>query len=388
MISATLNTSRCVILAISCWCIAVVFCSQVRATVVEGLYDAKVEVSEQTLRAQKGAARDALGQVLVKVSGTREVLENKDVRTKLRSASDFMRAYRFDMQSGKLYFLASFDSQKIDQLIKSAGFPIWDSRRPDTLLWLAIEDKDNLNRYLLAEGADPQLTSIAKTTANSRGIEISFPLMDLEDLQRINLYDVWGRFTQNIEMASQRYDTDAVLSARIYQQKTLPQNNELLTESVSLEAQPVSPNVVENNDLVWVADWLLIQNSQTESGQVMAADAEILTAQLIEFLATNLAGKFAIDNQSLYARATNLQIKVSNVADLSAYVQVSRFLASLSLVNKATLVNQMGSRATFELQVRGKEGDLINALRLDETLQPKLDNFGMPTNELEFVWNP
>jgi hypothetical protein len=369
MISAVLNPSRCILLTLLCWCLAASSWPALGG-VVSGLYDAKVEVSEQTQQAQKRAARAALSQVLVKVSGTREVLDNKDIAVKLRLASDYMRAYRFDFQLNTLYFLASFDPQKIDQLIKTAGFPIWDSRRPDTLLWLAIEDNNNLKRSLLAEGTHTQLTSVAANTADSRGIKISFPLMDLDDLQRINIYDVWGRFAHNIELASQRYQPDIVLSARMYQQKV------------------ATGDTTENLPLPWLADWLLIHKGATESGQIQAETPDSLTSQLIELLATNLAAKFAIDNRSLYANTTKLDIRVSNITDLTAYVQVSRFLASLSLVTKITLVNQQGSLATFSLEIRGKQSDLINALLLDETLKPKLDHFGMPGADLEFVWNP
>jgi hypothetical protein len=350
------------------------------AAIVMGLYDAKVEVTEQTERAQKSAARDALSQVLIKVSGTRDILEHQDIKQTLRIASDFMRAYRFDLQEGTLFYLASFDAQKIDTLIMEAGFPIWDSRRPDSLMWLAIEEPTSLQRSVLAEGSHGDLLNLANQAAKSRGIKISFPLMDLDDLQQINLYDIWGRFSKSIELASQRYAPDIIMSARFYQRKS--------QSAAEMEINDGAQLIDEEQIQPWLADWLLINNGSSESGQFSAGDSGELTQLLVELLADKLASQFAIDNKALSAIANKVQIKVINVESLAAYIEVARFLSSLTLVSKTTLINQWGSEATFELEVFGEEADLVNALLLDEKLSPKLDNFGQPGTELEFVWAP
>ena len=370
-----------------CW-LFIFSSATVDGAIVRGLYDAKVEVSEQTEKAQLSAARAALRLVLIKVSGSRDIVEHQDIRQKLRSASDFMRAYRFDSQDGKLFYLASFDSQKIDKLIMEAGFPIWDSRRPDSLLWLAIEDPNSLQRSILAEGKHDELLEPANQVANSRGIKITFPLMDLDDLQQINLYDIWGRFSHIIESASQRYAPDIIMSARFYQGKSqlaadLPENAEE-NEEENGDSQAIDEGAFQP----WRADWLLLNNGSIESGQLSAGDSAELSQLLVELLADKLASQYAVDNKALSAIANKVQLKVINIESLAAYVEVARFLSSLTLVSKTTLVKQWGSEATFELEVFGQEADLVNALLLDKKLSAKLDDFGLPGTQLEFVWAP
>ena len=43
----------------------------------------------------------------------------------------------------------------------------------------------------------------------------AFPILDLEDTARISAAEVWGGFLRRIGEASQRYEPDVVLTARI-----------------------------------------------------------------------------------------------------------------------------------------------------------------------------
>jgi uncharacterized protein len=363
----------------TCW-LFIISSTVVDAAIVKGLYDAKVEVAEQTQKAQRSAAREALSLVLIKVSGTRDILEHQQIKDKLRTASDFMRAYRFDLQEGKLFYLASFDAQKIDSLIMEAGFPIWDSRRPDSLLWLVIEEPTSLQRSVLVEESHGDLLALANNVASSRGIKITFPLMDLDDLLQINVYDIWGQFSKNIEAASQRYAPDIIISARFYQRK--------LSQPADLAVNEGAQIIEDEQIHPWLADWLLLNNGKSESGQFSADDSAELTQLLVELLADKLASQFAIDNKTLSAIANKVKLKVVNINSLPAYIEVARFLSSLTLVSKTTLINQKGTEATFELDIFGQEADLQNALMLDKKLSPKLDDFGLPGAELEYVWTP
>lgn len=367
------------LLITTCW-LFILNSTVVNGAIVKGLYDAKVEVAEQTQKAQLSAAREALSLVLIKVSGSRDILEHQQIKEKLRTASDFMRAYRFDLQEGKLFYLASFDAQKIDSLIMEAGFPIWDSRRPDSLLWLVIEEPTSLQRSVLAEGSHENLLELANKVASSRGIKITFPLMDLDDLQQINVYDIWGRFSKNIEAASQRYAPDIVISGRFYQRKS--------TQDAELGVNEGAQIIEDEQIHPWLADWLLLNNGKSESGQFSADNSTELIQLLVELLADKLASQFAIDNKALSTIANKVQLKVVNIDSLTAYIEVARFLSSLTLVSKTTLIKQMGSEATFELDIFGQETDLQYALMLDKKLSPKLDSFGLPGSELEFIWAP
>ncbi|MFT5675724.1 MAG: hypothetical protein ACI808_001656, partial [Paraglaciecola sp.] len=85
--------------------------------------------------------------------------------------------------------------------------------------------------------------------------------------------------------------------------------------------------------------------------------------------------------------AAKSQIKITNVDSLVKYVQVLKFLNSLSVVSSASLVQQKGPEAIFQLSLLGDTNDLINALALDNKIQPVLNEYGQAKQGLEFIWN-
>jgi uncharacterized protein len=54
-----------------------------------------------------------------------------------------------------------------------------------------------------------------KAVADERGLPIAFPLVDLEDLDKVSFTDVWGGFDDHVEQASARYRPDVILVGRV-----------------------------------------------------------------------------------------------------------------------------------------------------------------------------
>ena len=95
---------------------------------------------------------------------------------------------------------------------------IWGQERPSVLVWLAHEANDN--RRLVGFEERPDFISMLDKTASSRGISLLFPLLDLEDSSQMSVSDVWGGFKEPIFNASNRYQSDVILTGRLIQ--TLP----------------------------------------------------------------------------------------------------------------------------------------------------------------------
>ena len=51
--------------------------------------------------------------------------------------------------------------------------------------------------------------------AESRGVPVYFPVWDLEDSSRVTVSEIWGRFLDQIEAASERYSPDKLLVVRV-----------------------------------------------------------------------------------------------------------------------------------------------------------------------------
>lgn len=177
--------------------------------------EAQVQVEDQSQRTQQAAQKKALQQVLVKMSGSTDVLENAGVRAALTSPQSLLRSYRFSFENGKTYYVAEFDQAKLNELLQREMLPLWGDRRPETIVWLVKED-DNDARAILDESLDTELQRALKQTAKERGVPLSLPLMDLTDNVNISSYDIWGRFAGPLRKASARYSVDNIIGARVY----------------------------------------------------------------------------------------------------------------------------------------------------------------------------
>jgi hypothetical protein len=345
------------------------------AAVIHDLYDANIAVDDQSQRTQNKAFNLALKQVLVKVRGNNDLLSHPKIKSTLAKATGFVRAYRYDKQGTQLYLVINFDPQRVENVIRNAGFPVWDKRRPDSLVWLAIQLSDDSVRQIATPTEYPEIYQQLRKRAMQRGIKLSFPVWDLADVQSLGVYDIWGGFSAQISQASERYVVPSILSARIY----------FSDKQLSAVAQS---RVITNTKPAgqWTADWTLIEGAGLLAGQVQGDNLLIVTEALIDALADQLSFKYAIDLAKIDRADTKVQIVINNVDSLTHYSQALEFLDGMSVINSATLIKLQGPRATFELDLLGDVDDLTNALGLDSKIRPVVDDFGQPILGLEFFW--
>ena len=71
-----------------------------RADIVRDLYSAQVSVADQSAKALAVASREALAEVLVKVSGSVEVLQNPAIKTALKEARAHVQQYAYSREDG------------------------------------------------------------------------------------------------------------------------------------------------------------------------------------------------------------------------------------------------------------------------------------------------
>ncbi|GAC14541.1 DUF2066 domain-containing protein [Aliiglaciecola lipolytica] len=349
------------------------------AAVVEGLYNASVIVTDQSANAQKKAVKQALAEVLVKVSGNRALLADDEVKTYLNRAENILLSYAFESTPDGLLYKAEFDTNKVESLLRSTGFSIWGKHRPQTLIWLAMEEQGTNRRELVSDSTHAEVILAAKKAAAARGVDIAFPIMDLTDIQQVSVYDVWSSYTQNLVLASERYATEYVMSGRLYYRDEQPFSNQN-------EQQNESQNTPQQLD-VWVVEWMITRKGVFDSGESSGETPEIAIKNAVDMFTDVLADKYAIeaisDNEN-----NKTKVVIGNISSLTAYVEVLNFLTKLSVVVDVALVEQQGSLATFELELFGAEENLEEAFRLEDRLQRSLDDYGQPVQDKPYVWRP
>jgi hypothetical protein len=348
----------------------------VDAGVIDDLYDAKIPVDNQSEQTQNNAFSLALKQVLIKVRGNNDLLTDQKIKRAITKATRFVRSYSYDKQESQLYLVISFDPQRVENVIRDAGFPVWDKRRPDTLIWLAIKSSDDSERRIARPIEYADIYQQMSLRAAQRGITLMFPVWDLDDIHSLGVYDIWGGFSTQISHASERYSVPSVLSARIYLSDK--QSSDAAKSSVKASAKSAA--------LHWSADWTMIEGGGLLAGKLQGDNPLIIVEGLIDALADQLSLKYAIDLAQIDSADTKVQIVVNNIDSLTYYSLALRSLENMSVINSATLIQQQGPRATFELDLLGDVGDLTNALRLDSKIKPVVDDFGQPIFGLEFFW--
>lgn len=409
--------------------------ASLQATQVIETNVAQTPVADQSQSSQDKAVKAAFERVMVKMSGNRDVLDNPGVRAAMRTPQAYLRSYRYAYEGEQTYYVAEFDKPKLNDLLQRESLPLWGERRPETIIWLAIED-DSGERSILDESAAHPLHEVLRSKAKQRGLPLSLPLMDLTDSATISIYDVWGRFVQPLSTASSRYGVDNVIGARVYKTNTdtvtsVPGEQARLDNSSESLSTPAAGAINEGNPSAqiegmqetasgqgnienqtanvstvapftmdeftqyaqradngaYALDWVFVGGGQITHGSIFADDPSVLSEQLVDAYANYLSSQYAIIPGQSDAQRVTIEVSVSNIDSVTSYANATAYLNSLSVVERAALVKQQGSVATFSITLLGTAQDLLNTVQLESRLQPVTDAYGQAVEGFTFYWS-
>ncbi|MFU8820566.1 MAG: DUF2066 domain-containing protein [Gammaproteobacteria bacterium] len=293
---------------------------------VEGLYQAEAGFDGD----RDAAFREALGVVLVRITGRRDVTGRPEVAPLLANAAAYAQQYS---QPAPDRFWAAFDGAALERELGQLRQPIWGTERPSTLLWIAV-DAGGGNRFVVASGDELEeeaaLREALLAAARSRGLPMVFPLMDAEDRAHASFAEVWGGFEDSVLAVSARYGADAVLVGRL--------------ATADLER----------------GRWTLFAADGVErwSGTI---------AESIDRLADLFAARFAVVSSG---ESRVVRLEVTGVDSIDDYGRISRFLGSLTAVESLGVETVEGDSITFRVSLRGEPETLDEAIRLGGLLRP------------------
>ena len=308
------------------------------AASVAGLYEAETAFEG----AREAGFRAALAQVLVRITGRRDVVDRPAIEPLLDNAAAYVQQFR---QPGPGRLWAAFDGVALERELARLGLPVWGAERPGTLLWIAV-DAGGGQRFVVASGdeapAESAIREQALEAAARRGIAVVFPLMDAEDRAKASFAEVWGGFEDSIRDASARYGVEAVLVGR-------------------LAADDLGYGRWTFYGVDGVARW---------SGDV---------GESIDRLADRFAARFAVMTSGA---AREVRLAVSGVETIADYGRVSRFLSSLTAVERVGVERVEQDRVIYRIELRGGADALGEAVRLDGLL--RADETAGPEYELNY----
>jgi len=322
----------------------VTWSSTVPAAEVAGLYQAEVTVSGQQREERRVALRVALEQVLVKVTGRRDVMVDAALTEAAKNPARYIQQYRYrtardGVPHGRSEMLwVQFDRGAINRLLREAELPIWGRARPSVVVWLAVERRGR--RSLVGSDDAGVLRSTVEARAADRGLPLIVPLLDLEDQSRLRVSDVWGGFDDPVLAASRRYHGDAVLVARAFQ-------------------------VLRG---LWEVRWSLLGEGLAERWSTQADVLGIALDEGIDKAADMLAARFASLQGEVAEGAVELLI--TEVNSLGDYARAVAYLKSLDLVTGVRATRLARGQAWFRLDTAVGRNAVARAIGLGRTLEP------------------
>lgn len=312
---------------------------------VPGLYEAEVPVANDSAIELQQGARTGLLQVLVKISGRQQLESSREVRAALQRPADYYYQYAYESppaadliepNTTRRLLKLSFDPDAIAKLLREAGLPVWGANRPAVLLWVATAE--GFERRLLKEDDGNPLQPHFQALAYSRGLPLIFPLLDLQDASTISAAEVWGSFWDKVELASQRYQTGAILTGRVQQERTGR----------------------------WVGKWgYLIADKWREFNNTAASRRQLVTG-VMDLLANELAVQYALNPTSKLA----VTLTVEGLNGLADYAALMSYLDSLAPVLRTSVKRLKADEVALALQAEGQQEQLLALIELDKRLAP------------------
>jgi hypothetical protein len=300
----------------------------------------EVRLLEGRTSAERRAEIERLGmaQLLTRITGRRDAASDPALVPLIRQASSYVNQYgAIDRERTNVGFNATLVTRELESL----NWPIWSAERPLTLLWIAVDFGDG-QRALMGETPNtaewtPEFAQLMldvrdqlDTVARERGLPITYPLLDLQDLAAVSFAEIWGGFDGLIEAASQRYGADAQLIGRI---------------SVS----PLGLDV----------RWSLLEDGRGRA--VLGTDVP----GGLEWLADEYAAQF-----SIAGGARSAQVTVLDVASIEDYGRVMSYLESLSVLQSVDVESLDGYTLNLRISARGDDSVVARLLTLGGIMVP------------------
>lgn len=293
-------------------------------------YSASIEVPDRGEDALRVGARAGLEEVLIRVSGDRQVADNPAIKKSLADARSQLSLYSYREQGGEVLLEVQFDQVQVKQMLRNAGASFWVNDRPDALLWLVVDEPAGRRFASLTQEA--VLLEALQLAFLRRGVRLRFPLLDLEDAAVISADVVWQRVVPRIQAASERYDANHVLVGRY----------------------------VELTDGRHLVDWLHIGPEEQQTQQVAESEINALAMTGANLVVDAMASRYAV---GLRATPTlnGLSVIVMGVSGLADYQQVLAIFRAIPVVESVHVSEVVADR--LSLEIRGvADADALNRL--------------------------
>ncbi len=338
-----------------------VVCGHAHGVIVEDLYSATVPVADQSERLRGQAIQQGLGQVLVKLSGSRAILSDPGVTDILKRAQKYVLEYGYadyvvdspailenmaqehttqqntgderrniaSEPSPLKVLKVKFEATAIKTVLRDLFLPLWPADRPFVLLWVVSQTSDG---YQFIESEDNEhLLKSAEALLEQRGIPFKSPLYDLQDQMAITPTQAWQSGADALATVSSRYGV----------------NNWLLIRSSGQRGGGFH------------AQWEMARHGETHSGMTSAQSASVAIESAIDE---------AVDQFSLAFTyragqpGESVQLVINDIANYSDFNALMTLLSGLEVVSSTKVKRIVKDQLYLDLMTEGDAQVLVRAL--------------------------
>ena len=311
-----------------------------RAELVKDMYEAEVVVADQSAAELGRAAGQGLSDVLVKVSGTTEVLSNPTITKALGDARNRVESYSYHKGPGvppQTSVKLSFEGAYVTGLVVGAGVPIWTANRPIVLVWLVVEDA--AGRVFPNAATAPALMAAVQSEFARRGVPIQLPAHDAADAAALTPEQAWNLDDPALVPASARYQLRDILVGRV--------------------------SLLEGGAAA--GEWSFLQGDNPVRRTSNVASEGLFVRDGAALVAETLAARYAAVASSSGGIVT---LAVSGLTSYADYSAVVKWLEGLELVERADVAAVRGDTVTLNLKAKAGAAQLASIIELNKRLVP------------------
>lgn len=380
----------------------VLFSSQGLAALIADINVGRVAIDDQSANTQTAAGRAALKQVLIKMSGSLQTVEQPAILRAIVNYEQYLIASSFVQQRSQLMFEARFNQEKLHALLKATGQPIWANLRPSATLWLAEQNLQGDVRWLNQNTAI-DFNQALQQAAFERGVGIILPLGDLSDSMAISDFDVWTQNTVKLIPQSMRYDTVFTISGtinpitqeirqRLAEQAAFLSQQQALDhlfnaptdDSIATQSSGITVNAPSSTDQLQL-DWIISSAQEVHIGKLFLTELSEAPSALVDQFADILAQQYAVSGERSAADAVTRRLSVRNIRSLSDFNQALALVNAMPQISRVELSDVQGDTASFVILLNGNSEEFISLVVLDKRVSQSL-NPAPAGQDIQLIW--
>ena len=330
--------------------------NRVLAAEVTGLYQSSVPVeSRDNERARIRAFAAGMQDMLIRLTGHDDIASQPAVQGALSAPQSYVESWTYrtstadDGVTPQLMIDIGFYQAEVQRLLNDAGIAVWPSSRPDTLVWMVIQDEQG-QRFQVDTNTGSGVAEMQalQQAASQRALPVLEPLWDFADLTTLRPDVLWSLDEPSLRFASARYGYDSILAVRIV--RTV--SGQIIGKAVHLFRDRVQQTEAFDSDL---------------DGFLAAA-----TAMVARELADNYGVRITATTPGSSA-AQLMLLSVDGIVGLNDYADVLHYLEGVAGVTELQVREVDNGTLTFSLNAAGQVRQLVENLALGRKLQALSD---------------